>query len=125
MAGAKMDGAGIAKMNTLDEGLAQLQSIHGTIEQWAMALKRNQPGSMYTMKLRRSIPTLAAALKGHFGMISDQVTAMHLITGRGGADAMKIRGLREGVAQVRTALEIAVAQTKAKHEIHEEESTKG
>ena len=120
MAGVKMDGAGIVKMTTLDEALTQLQRVHTNVEQWALASKKNQPTSLYTMQLRRQLPTLAALLKGQFGMISDQVTAMYMASSRGASDAPKVRALREGVAQVRVALEIAVAQTKEKHEVHEE-----
>ncbi len=116
MAGTKLDGTGVVKMAALEEASIQLQRIHGNVEQWALALKKNQPTTLYSMQLRRQIPTLAALLKGQFGMISDQVTAIHLVASRGGADGPKIRGLREGVAQVRTALEIAVAQTLEKHE---------
>lgn len=115
MAGLKLDGAGTVKMATLDEAALQLQRIHGNVEQWALAVKRNQPTTLFSMQLRRQLPTLASLLKAQFGMIADQVTALHLAASRGGADGPKIRGLREGVAQVRTALEIAVTQTKDKH----------
>lgn len=120
MAGLKLDGAGIAKMKTLDDALNHLQRIHGDVEQWAMASKRNQPTSLYSMKLRRNLPTLAALLKGHFGMISDQIMAVNLASSRGAADGPKIRTLREGVAQVRQALEIAVTRTKEQHAVHDE-----
>lgn len=120
MAGTRLDGAGVAKMAALDEATLLLQRIHGSVEQWALAVKKNQPTTLYSMQVRRQLPTLAALLKGQFGMIADQVTAMHLATSRGSADGPKIRSLREGVAQVRTALEIAVAQTIAKHEQHEQ-----
>lgn len=120
MAGPKLDGAGTVKMAALEDAAQQLQRIHGMVEQWALAVKRDQPTSLYSMQLRRQLPTLASLLKSQFGMISDQVTAMHITATRGGAEAMKIRGLREGVAQVRTALEIAVTQTKDKHTQKEE-----
>jgi len=120
MAGLKLDGAGIAKMKTLEDALNQLQRVHGDVEQWAMASKRNQPTSLYSMKLRRNLPTLATLLKGHFGMISDQIMTVNLASSRGAADGPKIRTLREGVAQVRQALEIAVARTKEQHAVHDE-----
>ena len=120
MAGIKMDGAGQVKMATLDEASLQLQRVHGTVEQYAIAVKQQQPTSLFAMQLRRALPGLAQLLKAQFGMISDQVTAMHLASSRGGGDGPKVRALREGVAQVRVALEIAVAQTKAKHEVHDE-----
>lgn len=120
MAGLKLDGAGVVKMTTLEEALNQLQRIHGSVEQWALAVKRNQPTSLYTMQLKRLIPPLAALLKAQFGMISDQVTAMHLASTRGSGDAPKVRACREGVAQVRVALEIAINQTKEKHAVEKE-----
>jgi hypothetical protein len=59
-------------------------------------------------------------LKGQFGMISDQVSAMMLIATRGGGDQAKLRSLREAVAQLRIQLEIAIAKTKEKHTLAEE-----
>jgi len=59
-------------------------------------------------------------LKGQFGMIADQVSAMLLIATRAGGDQMKLRSLRESVAQIRIQLEIAIAKTKEKHAIPEE-----
>lgn len=115
MAGLKLDGAGVVKMATLEEAVKQLARIHGSVEQWAMAVKRNQPTNLFTMQLRRAIPSLAALLKAQFGMISDQVTAMHLASTRGAGDAPKVRACREGVAQIKVALEIAINQVKEKH----------
>ena len=119
MAGMKLDSAGQNKLKTLDEALLHLQRIHGLVEQYAMALKRNQPASVFVMNLRRQMPTLAANLKNQFGMISDQVTATNLAASRGASEIVRLRQLREGVAQVRQALEIAVTQTKDKHKVIE------
>jgi hypothetical protein len=119
MAGMKLDSAGQNKLKTLDEALLHLQRIHGLVEQYAMALKRNQPTGVFVMNIRRQLPTLAANLKNQFGMISDQVTAANLAASRGASEAVRLRQLREGVAQVRQALEIAVTQTKDKHKVIE------
>ena len=117
MAGLKLDSAGVNKMKTLDEALLHLQRIHGLVEQYAMALKRNQPTSMFVMNIRRQLPSLAANIKSQFGMISDQVLAVNLAASRGASEQVRLRGMREGVAQVRQALEIAVTQTKDKHKV--------
>ena len=117
MAGIRLDSAGQNKMKTLDEAILLLQRIHGVVEQYAMALKRNQPTSAYVMNIRRQLPTLAANLKNQFGMISDQVTAVVLASSRGASEQVRLRGLREGVAQVKQALEIAITQTKDKHKV--------
>jgi hypothetical protein len=119
MAGIKLDSAGVNKMKTLEEALLLLQRIHGLVEQYGMALKRNQPTGVFVMNIRRQLPTLAANLKNQFGMISDQVTGVNLAASRGASEQVRLRGMREGIAQVRQALEIAVTQTKDKHKVVE------
>jgi hypothetical protein len=119
MAGIKLDAAGQNKLKTLDEAILLLQRIHGLVEQYALTLKRNQATSMFVQNIRRQLPTLAANLKNQFGMISDQVTAVNLAASRGASEAVRLRQLREGVAQIKQALEIAVTQTKDKHKVVE------
>ena len=124
MAGLKLDGAGTAKMATLDEALVMTQALHAVVERMAMAVRNMQPVSSLQPALKRVGNPLAAKLKAQYGMISDQVTQMILSATRGGGgDQVKVRALREGVAQVRIALEIAVAKVKEQHamEKHGEE----
>ena len=120
--GPKLDGAGLAKMATLDEATAAVQRLHGIVERMAIAVRSEQNTAQFGPQIRRSGAPLVGLLKGQFGMISDQVTALLLIATRGGGDQAKLRSLREGVAQIRTQLEIAVAKTKEKHAV-EEDST--
>ena len=115
MAGLKLDGAGTAKMATLEDALAMTQALHAVVERMAMAVRNAQPISSLTPALKRVGTPLAAKLKAQYGMISDQVTQMLLFATRGGGDQVKVRALREGVAQVRTAIEIAVAKVKENH----------
>ena len=123
MAGLRLDSAGLIKMKTLDEALLHLQRIHGIVEQYAIAVKRNQPSSVFAMNLRRQLPTLAANLKAQFGMVSEQVTALNLATTRGASENQRVRTLREGVAQVKQALEIAITQTKERHAVKDGEKS--
>lgn len=120
MAGPKLDGAGIQKMNTLDEAATQLQRLHGIVETYALALKRNQPTSLYGMQLKRAIAPLVGLLKPQFGLISDQAAALNLVAGRGGSEQSKLRQLREGVGGLRQALEIAVVRVKDNHTVKDE-----
>jgi hypothetical protein len=120
MAGPKLDGAGIQKMKTLDEATAQLQKLHGVVETYALALKRNQPTTLYGMQVKRALTPLVGLLKGQFGMISDQVASLNLVAGRGGSEANKVRQLREGVGTIRQALEIAVVRVKEHHMVKDE-----
>jgi hypothetical protein len=125
MATLRLDTTGLNKMKALDDATVQLQRIHGLVEQYAMALKRNQPTAAYVMNLRRQIPALAENLKSYFGLIADQITSVHLAASRGTSEQVRLRTLREGVAQIRQSLEIAAAQTKEKHAISEDSAPGG
>ena len=122
MAQVKLDGAGIAKMKTLDEAMLLLQRIHGLVEMYAMAVKRGQQAAPLVQNVRRTLPTLSENLKGQFGLIADQVMSVSLSSSRGASETVRIRTLREGVAQIKQALEIAMAQTKDRHAAKEEAS---
>lgn len=116
MAGLKLDGAGQVKMATLEEAMQMVTQLHGHVERMAVAMKSpNANTNLYVQAVRRVGQPLAAKLKGQFGMISDIVTGMLLASTRGGGDVTKLRALREGVAQTRVQLEIAMAQVKEKH----------
>jgi hypothetical protein len=121
--GPKLDGAGTAKMETLEEASTHLQRLHGIVERMAMAVRSQQSTAQFGAQLRRAGAPLVGLLKGQFGMISDQITAMLLIATRGGGDQNKLRALRESVAQIRIQLEIAVAKTKEKHAVPDEDAS--
>jgi hypothetical protein len=122
-AGPKLDGAGIVKMKVLDDATLLLQRVNGLVENYAMAVKRNQPSSMFVMNLRRTMPTLAENLKSQFGMISDLILTVNLNSSRGASEQVRVRTLREGVAQIKQAIEIAIVQTKAKHSVDDADAS--
>ncbi|HEY9227552.1 MAG TPA: hypothetical protein VIP11_12935 [Gemmatimonadaceae bacterium] len=124
MAGPKLDGAGNIKMKVLDDAMLLLQRINGLVENYAMAVKRETPASAFLMNIRRTLPTLAENLKAQFGLISDQILAVNLASSRGASEQVRVRTLREGVAQIKQALEIAVTQTKDKHAVDDEDASK-
>ena len=115
--GPTLDGAGMAKLETLEAASAHLQRLHGLVEGMAMAMRAQQNTSQIGAQMRRAGNPMIGLLKGQFGMISDQVTALLLASTRGGGEQAKLRTMREGIAQVRTSLEIAVARTKEKHTV--------
>ena len=117
MAGLRLDGAGQAKMRTLDDAMNVLLRVNGLVEQYALQIKRNQSGSTFLTNLRRQLPTLSEMLKAQFGMIADQVMQTNLASSRGASEQIRVRALREGVAQVKAALEIAIAHVKEKHNL--------
>jgi hypothetical protein len=115
MAGLKLDGAGIQKMKTLEDATTKVQRLHGIVETYALALKRAQPTMSYGMQIKRALPPLVGLLKGQFGMISDQVASLNLVVTRGANEQTRIRVLREGIASIRQALEIAAQRVKENH----------
>jgi hypothetical protein len=117
MAGLRLDCAGQAKMKTLDDAMNVLLRINGLVEQYALQIKRNQSGSTFLSNIRRQLPALSEMLKAQFGMIADQAMQTNLSSSRGASEQMRVRALREGVAQVKTALEIAIVHVKEKHEL--------
>ena len=125
MAGTRLDGAGLVKMKTLDEGLLLLQRVNGLVEQYALAVKSGQNSGQFIQTIRRTLPTLADNLKAHFGMISDLILSVNLMSSRGASEAVRVRQLREGVAQVKQAIEIAMTNTKDRHTIREEAREEG
>ncbi len=117
MAGTKLDGAGMAKMKTIEEALSTVQTIHGHVERMAVEVKNQKGAGVIPQQIKRIATPLQGQLKGQFGMIADQVSAMILATGRGGGEQTKVRALRESVAQIRQALEIAQAKVKEQHSV--------
>jgi hypothetical protein len=117
MAGLKLDGAGQAKMVTLQDSEILLQRIHNLVEQYALSVKNAKPSGAFLNNLKRQLPTLAGKLKGQFGMIADLVTSVNMQMSRGSSEPIRVRTMREGVAAIRQQLEIATAQTIEKHEI--------
>jgi hypothetical protein len=120
MAGIRLDGAGQAKMTTLDDSLLLQQRIHGLVETYALSVKQNKPAGAIMQNLKRQMPLLAAKLKGQFGMISDLVTSINMQMTRGSSEQMRVRTMREGMAAIKQQLEIAIAQTIAKHKVEGE-----
>ena len=100
--GPKLDGAGNVKIVTIHEAQVILQRCHGIVEMMALDVKNSRPISGGVQQLKRAATPLIGKLKGQYGMIADVVTAMLLAATRGGGDAQKVRGMREGIASVRT-----------------------
>jgi hypothetical protein len=117
MAGLRLDGAGQAKMKTLDDAMNTVLRVNGLVEQYALQIKRNQSGATFLTTIRRQLPTLSEMLKPQFGMIADQVMQTNLASSRGASEQVRVRALREGVAQIKTAIEIAMAHVKEKHDL--------
>ena len=123
--GPKLDGAGNVKIVTIHEAQTILQRCHGIVEGMALDVKNSRPISGGVQQLKRAATPLIGKLKGQYGMIADVVTAMLLAATRGGGDAQKVRGMREGIASVRTQLEIAEAKVLENHAVEDKKKPAG
>ena len=79
MPGPKLDGAGAAKLATLDRAMNYAVRLNTVVELCAQAVKGSRPASPFAPQLRRAAYPLVGLLKGQFGMISDQVSAFLLV----------------------------------------------
>lgn len=122
MVGPKLDGAGLAKMTTLQAAMNHIQRLNGVVELCASAVKNDKPVTAFVPQIKRAGQPLVGLLKGQFGMISDQAAAFLLQSTRGGSnDQGRVRLLREGVAQLRVQLELATAKTLELHSTEEDD----
>jgi hypothetical protein len=110
-----LDGAGKAKADTLEEAGLMLQRVHSLVERYALAAKQQQNTGAIQLQIKRGLEPMVGMLKAQFGLVADQVTGLILAMGRGGSDNTRVRALREGVAQLRSALEIAERKVKDQH----------
>ena len=115
MSSAKLDGPGTQKLKTLEDALQLLANIHGVVERMAVEVNAERPIGVMGLQLKRASAPLQGLLKGQFGIIADQVSVLILAAGRGGRDTIRLRALREHVAQIRTAIDINVHKVKEQH----------
>lgn len=120
MAASKLDGAGIQKLKTIEEAQAVVQTMHGHVERMAIEVKNQRGTGVIPQQIKRIAGPLQGQLKGQFGLIADQVSAMILVLGRGGSDQLRVRAMRECVAQIRQALEIAAFKVGEQHTVTDE-----
>ena len=115
MAFSKIDGAGLQKLKTIEEAQSTMQTIHGHVERMAMEVKNQRGTGVIPQQIKRIASPLQGQLKGQFGTVADQVSAMILVLGRGGSDQLRVRAMREFVGQIRQALDVAAFKVEEQH----------
>jgi hypothetical protein len=115
VAGSQLDGAGMAKLKTLEEAAAGLQRVHALVEKYALAVKQGSNTTQFIHQIRRTLEPMVGLLKPQFGMLADQVAAVNLTATRGGSEQMRVRSLREGVGALRQGFEIAERKVREQH----------
>jgi hypothetical protein len=122
MAGLILDSMGTIKMGVLEKAMADVHRLNALCEQLAVNAKKGAPSTALMQTIKRYLTTLAANLKSQFGMISDTVTNVYISSSRGSSDQTRARMLKEGIANIKQAIEIGIAQTKEKHAVHREKA---
>jgi len=111
----KIDGAGLSKLQTLEDAVGLVQRLNTIVERMAQAQRNQQPLAQFRQQIARAAAPAASLLKGQFEPIANMVTNMVLISTRGGTDQTKVRTLRESVAQIRVQLEAAESRVRKQH----------
>jgi len=105
----------MAKLKTLEEAIVGVQRVHALVERLALQVKQGGNSAQHVHAIRRALEPLVGLLKPQFGLIADQATTVNLTATRGGSEQMRVRALREGVASLRQALEIAERKVREQH----------
>jgi hypothetical protein len=113
----QLTGVGSQLVQTLDDAAVHVQRLHGIVEKMAMAHKLQQPTAPFGQQFRRAAAPLVGLLKGPYSVLADQVSGLILVATRGGNEQRKVWGLREGIGQLRSQVEIAVTKVYEHHAI--------
>ena len=116
-----IDGAGLAKLETLDQAVSHVQRLNTIVERMAQSQRMQQPLAPFRQQIQRAAAPLASLLKPQFEPIADMVTNLVLVSTRGGSDQQKVRSMRESVAQIRVQLEAAEGRVRKQHEVENAE----
>ncbi|HEY5547215.1 MAG TPA: hypothetical protein VIK50_14275 [Gemmatimonadaceae bacterium] len=115
-----IDGAGLAKLQTLESAVTLVQRLNTIVERMAQAQRMQQPLAQFRQQIQRAAAPVASLLKPQFEPIATMVTNLVLVSTRGGTDANKVRSLRESVAQIRVQLEATETRVRQQHTIVDE-----
>ena len=116
MAKPTIDGPGQAKLEQLETAVSIAQTVHGLVEKYAIAIRTGQPTTAYGQQIKRAATPLVGLLRSQFQLLADLASDLILVATRGGgADASKLRMLRERVGQLKSGIELSVTATIVKH----------
>lgn len=115
-----IDGPGLAKLETLESALTQMQRVHALVEQMASASRLGQNTAPHTQHIQRAVRPVVDLLKPQFGDLSDLAASLVLVSTRGG-EGTRLRSMREHVGQLRTQLDAAITRVRKQHTVAESE----
>ncbi len=116
----KIDGAGLAKLETLEHAVTLVQRLNTIVERMAQSQRMQQPLAQYKQQIQRAAAPVASLLKPQFEPIAIMVTNLVLLSTRGGTDANKVRTCRESVAQIRALLDASETRVRKQHTVEDD-----
>ena len=126
MAKPTIDGPGQAKLQILESATTIAQSLHGLVEKYAIAVRTGQPTAGFPQQIKRACTPLVSKLRSQFQLLADLTSDLILVATRGGgAEAAKLRMLRERVGQLKSGIELATTSTLAKHGVDASHASPG
>jgi hypothetical protein len=117
----KINGAGLAKLETLEQAVTLVQRLNTVVERMAQAQRMQQPLAQFRQQIQRSATPIVGLLKAQFEPLSDMATNIVLISTRGGSDQQKVRSLREAVAQLRVQVDSSQSRVRKEHTIEDDD----
>lgn len=117
---SRIDGAGQAKLETLENALTQLQRVNAVVERMASAARLQQDTQAYRHQIQRSAAPLVGLLKQQFEAMSDMAAHLILVISRGGGDNARVRALREIVGQIKAQIEASMSRVRDQHAVQED-----
>ena len=118
MAKPTIDGPGQAKLQILESATIIVQTLHGLVEKYAIAVRTAQPTAGFPQQIKRAGTPLVSKLRSQFQLLADLTSDLILVATRGGgAEAAKLRMLRERVGQLKSGIELATTSTLSKHSV--------
>ena len=112
-----IDGAGTAKLQTLEHAVTLVQKLNTIVERMAQSQRMLQPLAQYRQQIQRAAAPIASLLKPQFEPISVMLTNLVIVSTRGGSDQQKVRGLRESVAHIKAALDASASRVRKEHAV--------
>lgn len=102
----KLSAGAQQELEVIGQARRKLDRVYGLIEQFAVAKGPGQD-QMASMISRAALEMGRALLQQGLGVMADQANQLGMLARRGGGPNMKLRGMRDYVAQMRPALERA------------------
>jgi hypothetical protein len=106
------------QLDVLVQARRKLDRLHTLVEQFSMAKPGPSQDSVGAQVSRTALELGRALLQNGMGVLADQANQLGMLARRGGGPNLKLRGMRDYVAQIRPGLE------RAEKSVHTKDAAK-